>query len=72
MSSAPPEARELSALRFIADLNISPQTVEALQQRGWKITRSSQWLAPTAPDDEVLEFARRERCVVVTQDLATS
>jgi predicted nuclease of predicted toxin-antitoxin system len=69
MSFAPREAGELSALRFIADINISPQTVAALQKQGWQIARSSQWLPTTATDDEILEFARREVCVVITQDL---
>jgi predicted nuclease of predicted toxin-antitoxin system len=69
MSSAPLKSERLPGLRFLADLNISPQTVTALQQRGWQITRSSEWLPTTAPDDEILEFARREGYIVVTQDL---
>jgi len=66
----PPEtAGLLGAFRFIVDLNISPQTVEALSQQGWSIGRSSQWLPSTATDDEILDFARGEGFVVITQDL---
>jgi predicted nuclease of predicted toxin-antitoxin system len=65
----PPEVEGIGAFRFIVDLNISPKTVEALREQGWKINRSSQWLASTATDDEILDFARREGLVIITQDL---
>ena len=55
--------------RFLADMNISPKTVGALQQRGWDIIRVSEVLPMDAADDEILEFARASRRVVVTQDL---
>jgi len=50
-------------------MNISPKTVEALQHQGWDIVRVSQLLPVNAPDQEILELARREDRVVVTQDL---
>ena len=56
-------------LRFLADMNISPLTVDDLQAAGWTIERVSTRLAATAPDREILDFARAERCVIVTQDL---
>jgi predicted nuclease of predicted toxin-antitoxin system len=56
-------------LRFLADMNLSPKTVAALQQRGWDIIRVSQVLPVTASDPEILEFARQHDRVVVTQDL---
>lgn len=56
-------------IRLLANMNISPQTVEALQQHGWDIIRVSQVLPVTASDGEVLELARREDRVVVTQEL---
>ncbi len=59
----------MGALRFLANMNISPKTVSALRQRGWDIFRVSELLPPTAPDQEILEFARREERVLVTQDL---
>jgi len=56
-------------LRLLADMNISPKTVDALQQQGWDIIRVSQALAVDASDQEILAFARQEGRVVVTQDL---
>jgi len=56
-------------IRFLANMNISPQTVEALQQQGWDIVRVSQVLPVNASDQEILDLARREDRVVVTQDL---
>jgi predicted nuclease of predicted toxin-antitoxin system len=38
-------------------------------QAAWHIIRVSDVLPTTAPDDEILEFARQENRVVVTQDL---
>ncbi len=57
------------ALKFLADMNISLKTVEALQRRGWDVLRVSQCLSIHATDQEILEFARRERRVLITQDL---
>jgi predicted nuclease of predicted toxin-antitoxin system len=59
----------VSDLRFLADMNISPQTVSTLQQHGWDIIRVSQILAANAPDAEILDLARREDRAVITQDL---
>ncbi len=55
--------------RLLADMNISPKTVDALQQRGWDVIRVSQVLPKDAPDDEILNYARKEGRVVITQDL---
>jgi predicted nuclease of predicted toxin-antitoxin system len=59
----------LTTLRFLADLNISPLTIEALRQESWDIVRSSHWLPANASDEEILSLARRENRVVVTHDL---
>ncbi len=56
-------------LRLLADMNISPKTVEALRQKGWDIVRVSKLLPVNTTDAEVLDFARHEERVVVTQDL---
>jgi predicted nuclease of predicted toxin-antitoxin system len=56
-------------LRFLADMNISPQTVECLRQYGWEIARVSELLVPTASDREILAFARDENRVIITQDI---
>jgi predicted nuclease of predicted toxin-antitoxin system len=59
----------LSMLRFLADMNISPETVKILTKNEWSIIRSSEILPRTAPDDEILEFAAKENRILITQDL---
>ncbi|NES00317.1 MAG: hypothetical protein F6J86_42135 [Symploca sp. SIO1B1] len=59
----------MSQIRLLADMNISPQTVTFLQQQGWDIVRVAEVLPATTPDPEIMEFARREERVIVTQDL---
>ncbi|MEW6356689.1 MAG: DUF5615 family PIN-like protein [Planctomycetota bacterium] len=54
---------------FLADMNISPQTVEWLRGEGWDIVRVSYILPAKAPDIDVLGYARRDERVLVTQDL---
>ena len=58
-----------STLRFLADMNLSPLTVDALQQEGWNIVRVSTLLPATTTDSDILEFARQESRVIITQDL---
>jgi len=59
----------MAQIRLLADMNISPQTVTFLQQQGWDIVRVVEVLPATTPDPEIMEFARREERVIVTQDL---
>ena len=59
----------MTYLRLLADMNISPKTVDALRQRGWDIIRVSEILPMDAEDEEILDLARREGRVVITQDL---
>lgn len=59
----------MADIRFLANMNISPKTVAILQQQGWEIIRVSDLLPVDATDEEILELARREDRVVVTQDL---
>ncbi|WP_236144163.1 DUF5615 family PIN-like protein [Nostoc sp. CMAA1605] len=59
----------MSSLQFIADVHISPLTVVALQQAGYNILRSTEVLPATATDIEILEFARVNNRIVLTQDL---
>jgi len=56
-------------IRFLANMNISPKTVAILRPQGWETIRVSDLLPVDATDDEILELARREDRVVVTQDL---
>ncbi|NES22693.1 MAG: hypothetical protein F6K41_28185 [Symploca sp. SIO3E6] len=59
----------MAQIRLLADMNISPQTVTFLQQQGWDTVRVAEVLPATTPDSEIMEFARREERVIVTQDL---
>ena len=56
-------------LRLLANMNISPETVNALSEKGIDIVRVSQILPVTSSDREILDLARQENRVVVTQDL---
>jgi predicted nuclease of predicted toxin-antitoxin system len=59
----------MAELRLLANMNISPETVSALREKGIDVVRVSQILAMTSSDREILELARRENRIVVTQDL---
>ena len=56
-------------IRLLADVHISPKTVRDLQKQGYEIMRSSDVLPNNAPDINILEFARTDNWVVLTQDL---
>ncbi len=56
-------------IRLLADVHISPKTVADLQKQGYEIMRSSEFLPANAPDINILEFARTQNWVVLTQDL---
>lgn len=56
-------------LSFLADMNLSPLTVAALQADGYDILRVSSLLPVTTSDAKILELARQREMVVVTQDL---
>jgi predicted nuclease of predicted toxin-antitoxin system len=59
----------MSNLRFLADVHISPLTITALRLQGYNISRTTDRLPATATDAEILEFARIEDRIIVTQDL---
>lgn len=50
----------MTAIKLIGDMNISPQTVTALQQQWWDIIRVPDVLPAIASDAEILNFARQE------------
>jgi predicted nuclease of predicted toxin-antitoxin system len=54
----------MNNLSFLADVNISPVTVTTLQQQGYDILRVTDLLTATTTDVNILEFARREVCLV--------
>ncbi len=59
----------MSNLRLIADVHISPLTVVSLKSQGYDIIRTTDLLPATAADAEILEFAREEARIILTQDL---
>ena len=59
----------MNNLRLIADVHISPLTVADLKAQGYDIVRTTDLLPPTASDAKILELARLENRIVVTQDL---
>ena len=59
----------MSSMRLIADVHISPLTVAALKVQGYDIVRTTDLLPATAADGEILELARVQGRVVLTQDL---
>lgn len=61
--------REGETMRFLADMNLSPLTVSALTADGMDIVRVSDVLPANASDETILDLARREGRVVITQDL---
>lgn len=56
-------------LCFLGDMNLSPLTIAALQKVGWDIIRVSEVLHATTSDLEILEYARQNGRIIVTQDL---
>ncbi len=56
-------------LRFIADMNISPLTVAVLAAEGVDVVRVSSLLPVNASDESILDLARQQGRVVITQDL---
>lgn len=43
-------------LRFLADMNISPLTVQELKERGWNVARVSDVLQANARDEDILSL----------------
>ena len=59
----------MDPLQFLADMNISPQTVSSLQDLGYSIIRVSGILPANSTDRNILTRARQDNLIVVTQDL---
>jgi predicted nuclease of predicted toxin-antitoxin system len=59
----------MNNLRFLADVHISPLTVAALKLQGYEILRSTDLLPANAADIDILELARVEGRIIITQDL---
>ncbi len=59
----------MSGLHLLADVHISRLTVAALRSQGYHIVSITDLLPATASNAEILELARVEGRVVLTQDL---
>lgn len=57
------------SIRFLADMNLSPLTAAALAQEGVQIIRVSSLLPADASDEQILNLAREQGRVVMTQDM---
>jgi predicted nuclease of predicted toxin-antitoxin system len=56
-------------MKFLANMGISPVTVEFLRRLGHDATHLHEEGLDQLPDTDVLEKAHRERCVLLTNDL---
>lgn len=56
-------------MRILADVHISPRTVEKLRALGHDVVRVGEVLLATSTDDEIVAEAVRDQRVVLTQDL---
>ncbi len=56
-------------LALVIDMNLSPDWVPALDAEGVPAVHWSQVGSPSAPDDEIMRWARDHRYVVFTHDL---
>lgn len=56
-------------MKLIVDMNLSPSWVGWLTQRGFETVHWSTIGAATAPDDEIMSWARAHGFVVLTNDL---
>jgi predicted nuclease of predicted toxin-antitoxin system len=59
----------VSGLKFLANMNISPLTVEDLKKLGWDIVRVPEIMDIKSKDLQILTYAREHNRVVITQDL---
>lgn len=56
-------------LKFLANMPISPKTVDFLKSTGYEALRVDEVGMKEAEDEEILEYAYRNNLVVVTMDL---
>ena len=56
-------------MKLLVDMNLSPSWVDRLSQHGFEAVHWSTIGAATAPDAEILVWAREHRFVVITNDL---
>lgn len=56
-------------MRILADLHISPHTVDFLRSLGHETVRVNEVLPVTSPDEVIVDLAQSEGRTILTQDL---
>jgi predicted nuclease of predicted toxin-antitoxin system len=59
----------VNKIKFIADIHISPVTIEDLQRNGYGIQRVTEFLPPNAVDEEIINLSIQQDAIIITQDL---
>jgi len=57
------------SVSFLADVHISPLTVDELKHAGYKIDRLTHFLPANASDERIIALAQKKKLVIITQDL---
>ncbi len=56
-------------MKLLIDMNLSPQWVFTLKEAGWDAVHWSEIGKPSAPDHEIMGFAKANGYVIFTHDL---
>ncbi|MBE9141804.1 DUF5615 family PIN-like protein [Planktothrix mougeotii] len=56
-------------MKFLADMGVSPLTVQVLRQQGYDAVHLSEQGLERLPDSKILEKARQENRIILTFDL---
>ncbi|MCS7138962.1 MAG: DUF5615 family PIN-like protein [Crenarchaeota archaeon] len=57
------------SMRFLANMCISPKTVEFLRSLGYETSRASELGLSTSTDQEIIDYAAKNSMVLITMDL---
>ena len=56
-------------MRFLADMGVSPRTVDYLREKGYEAVHLHELGQDRLPDSEILAMALREEWIILTHDL---
>lgn len=56
-------------MRILADMPVSPRTVEFLKELRHEVTHASELGMALSPDEDIVEFAKSEGLAILTEDL---
>jgi predicted nuclease of predicted toxin-antitoxin system len=56
-------------VKILIDMNLSPNWIQVFKQENWEAYHWSTVGSPTASDSEILDWARKNDCIVFTHDL---